>query len=207
MNSSTLSRRESQAYINIYPAVRAEDSRRHSLPNFIADRQPSPERTAHTLGMEVAGSETRPWLISSSYKVSYGKTSGLKRLAGKISTFLQIKRTNSLPSTACKPWTAMSSRNHGKSNPDSSSMPSGVPESLNSFKEDRKSVKFGGGSTAASNNVEWVGSFRSSIKSASISSRAMVDGFAFDAATHDLLKAMQTCMRNSLTDEGICNTL
>jgi hypothetical protein len=188
-----LSTRESQAN-----PVFAHESRRHSLPSFGAGRKAS----CHRIGaMDLSHSEARHSLVSSSYQVSYGKTRSLKRLAGKLSTLLQFKRTKSLPSVPCKPWTSMSSRNLSTSNQDSS-MLSEDPGPIMPSKDDKKIVKFGGSSASTSATLEHVASYRSSTNSIS-SLGAMVDGHAFDAATHDLLKAMQTCMRKSLTDESI----
>jgi hypothetical protein len=85
-------------------------------------------------------------------------------------------------------------------------MQAGAPEIMPP-KKDRKSVKFGGNSAATTaTTFEHVGSC-SAASMSMLSMGAMMDGFALDEATHNLIKAMQTCMTKSLADDGILKRL
>jgi hypothetical protein len=62
----------------------------------------------------------------------------------------------------------------------------------------RRSVKFWGSSSMSLKNLssEYTGS-------GIVSPGVMVDGLALDSATQEMLKAMQTCMRRSITDRHV----
>ena len=154
----------------------------------------------HDAGTDLSASR-RSSLISATYQASERKIGIISKLLHKIL----------LPSSSRTSWTSLSSRSHTQSAPASArnvTYPRNeFPEFLKPPRERRRSVKFnesvGLVPMASSVTLEHTDSLRSATSGASNSVGAMLDGYAFDTKTHDLLKAMQACMYNSLSDPFI----
>jgi hypothetical protein len=139
------------------------------------------------------------WSVLSNIYDARASLGGLRRLTGRLLSFVRKPRIKLSSASSCSSWNSASpgtalTRSQFAS---SSCQDSGFSNEISMLsREDAKSVKVWESAMISSGK-----DYRSSPRSAACG--AMVEGFAFDKQTRNLLVAMQVCMRKSLVDESI----